>query len=91
VEHTLLFFFLGMEIRNQSHKSLLVLVLAVSQISLSDIMDKAIHIDGNCELCHKPAIMYYEMITVPAPKGYIPLCVDCIKLFVKFAGQMKLL
>jgi hypothetical protein len=84
-------FFHGMEIGNPSLISLLVLVLAKNQISLNDTMDKDIHIDENCDLCHKPAMMYYEMITVPPPKGYIPLCVDCLQLFEKFAGQMKLL
>jgi len=51
----------------------------------------SIHIDDNCELCHKPAMVYYEMITVPAPKGCIPLCTVCVLLFDKFAGKIELL
>jgi len=54
-------------------------------------MDESIYIDGDCDLCHKPAIMYYEMITVPAPKGCIPLCAVCVLLFDKFAGKIELL
>jgi len=52
-------------------------------------MDKLIHIDDKCELCDKPAVVYYGMITVPAPLGCIPLCLTCAFLFEKFAGKIK--